>query len=102
MSAFCGTRISPRMSRDNAGNLVCHGAVIARSGKQTYRAAELGLGTNDLIEVYRSPREVLSKATIASAHGKLVCDGHPPQFVAPWNSGAYGKGMVLYPREGPE
>jgi hypothetical protein len=63
--------------------------------------SELGLATDELIEVYRSPSEVLSKAAIASAHGKLITDGHPSQFLAPWNSGAYAKGHVLNPREGP-
>lgn len=99
--AFCGTKVSPRMSRDNAGNLICHGAIIARSGRQTYRASEIGLATDELVQVHRSPEEVLSNAAIASAHGKLVTDGHPGQFLAPWNSGVYGKGFVLNPREGP-
>jgi hypothetical protein len=98
---FYGTRISPRMSRDNAGNLICHSAVIARSGKQQYSGWELGLGTDDVVEVYRSPREVLSPATIASANGKLITDNHPPTFLAPWNAGVFAKGHVSNAREGP-
>lgn len=99
--AFCGTRISPRMSRDNAGNLVCHGAVIARTGKQTYRGRELGLGTDDLIEVYRGASEVLSPAAIASAEGKILTENHPPAFLSPDNAGYYAKGHVQNVREGP-
>ncbi|MGH7484012.1 MAG: DUF2213 domain-containing protein [bacterium] len=101
MLAFCGTRISENMSVDNAGNLVCHGATIARTGTQHYRGAELGLDTDDLVAVYRDAAEVFSPAAIASAEGKLVTDSHPPRFLSPGNAGAYARGHVQNVREGP-
>jgi hypothetical protein len=98
---FCGTRISTRMSRDNAGNLICHGAVIARSGFQQYTGRELGMDSDEIIEVWRSPAEVTSNATIASCEGKLVTDHHPGSFLGTHNSGLYARGHVQNVREGP-
>lgn len=89
------------MSRDNAGNLICHGAVIARTGKQTYRGRELGLNTDDVVEVYRDASEVFSPAAIASAEGKILTDSHPPSFLSPDNAAYYAKGHVQNVREGP-
>ena len=98
--AFCGTRISPRMSWDNAGNLICHQAVIARSGTQQYSGRELGIDSDEIFEIWRSPAEVTSRTTIASCEGKLITDGHPPQFLGTHNAGVYARGHVQNVREG--
>lgn len=98
--AFCGSRISENIARDNAGALICFGVPICRAGWQSYRGSELGMDTDDVVQVYRDDCEVLSAATIASANGKVVTDNHPPQFVSPGNAGYYERGHVQNVREG--
>jgi hypothetical protein len=98
--SFCGSRLSDHLSQDNAGNLIAHRVVIARSGIQGYRGSEIGLDTDNLVTVIRPVEEVLSKATIASAQGKVLTDGHPPRFLTPDSAGAYSRGFVLHAGEG--
>jgi hypothetical protein len=100
-AAFCGTRISPRLSEDNVGNLICHRVVIARSGLQGYSGREIGLDTDNRVVVVRPPSEVLSPATLASATGKVLTDGHPEQMLTPSNTYAFSKGFVLHVEQGP-
>jgi len=104
MEAFYGTRISGRISETPEGFLVCHSAPLARTAvrvPQKYTGSELGLPTDDLVDVYRSPREVLSKRFLASLNGKPVCDQHPAQFLTSANTNWYSRGHVQNVRPGP-
>lgn len=101
MKAFYGTRFSQNMTKTPEGFLICHNVPIARTGWQEYLAREIGLDGDDIIiKVYRSPDEVFSQATIASAEGKAVTDNHPNDEVRPDNYAAYAKGHALNGRRG--
>lgn len=94
--AYYGTEISPNQTETLEGYLICRNVPIARTGKQAYRAYELGLnGDPDrLVEVLRSPEEVFSPAAMASFEGKPVTDGHPPDNFGAEEFAAYAKGHV--------
>lgn len=98
--AFYGSRISANIARDNAGSLICYRVPLCRTGWQSYQGRELGLDTDEIVRVYRSAREVFDPATVASANGKFVCDGHPPRFLTPDNTLIYARGFCMNPREG--
>ncbi len=94
MLAYYGTELSPNQTETLEGYLICRNVPIARTGKQAYRAYELGLdGDPDrLVEVLRSPEEVFSPAAMASFEGKPVTDGHPPDNFGAEEFAAYAKG----------
>jgi hypothetical protein len=111
--SYYASRLSDNIGETPEGFLVCQSAVIARTGWQTYAIGELptdalkelGIDTSDpsaSIEVYRSPEEVFSPATIASFEGKSVTDNHPPaeQFVNPDTITQYELGHVQNVRKG--
>ena len=98
--AFYGTRISNHLSKTPEGYLICAATPICRTGSQRYRASDLGLDSNDVVEVYRSREEVLHPACIASFEGKPICDGHPSVFLSPHNCSGYSKGHLQNVRQG--
>lgn len=53
-----------------------------------------------MIQVYRSPEEVFSKASMASFECKIVTDNHPPNELTPDNAQRYSKGVVTNVRKG--
>jgi len=87
--AYCGTRISDHIIRDNAGFLIAT-APICRSGWQQYRLSELdpSSSSDEMINCWRDPSEVTSAATLASIEGKPVTLSHPARLVDP-NSWAW-------------
>lgn len=94
MLAYYGTELSPNQTETLEGYLICRNVPIARTGKQAYRAYELGLDEDPdrLVEVLRSPEEVFSPAAMASFEGKPVTDGHPPDNFGAEEFAAYAKG----------
>ena len=100
MQAFFGTRISEHISKTPEGYLVCLGVPICRTGTQVYRGSEIGLSSDEMVEVYRPPAEVLHPKTSASAEGKPLTDQHPGTFLNSFNAGAYSKGHVQHVRRG--
>lgn len=101
--AYCiGEQHSLHLVRDNAGNLIALSAPICRSGVQTYSAQELGVGGNELVNVYRPKDEVLSPAHLASIEGKSVTLNHPSEFLTPSNTSYYRVGHVQNIRRGPD
>lgn len=101
--AYCGSRISEHIIRDNAGFLICT-APVARSGWQEYRYSEINPASNDdaVVRVYRPPSEVTSPATIASGEGKPVVGvGHPARFITPESWSWAAKGHMQNIRVGP-
>jgi hypothetical protein len=102
-TAFYGSRLTGHMSQTPEGFLVCHGARLSRTAVKTpqrYRGGEIGLSTDDEVDVYRSAEEVTNRVSLASLEGKPVCDNHPGQFLTSENVGWYGKGHVQHVREG--
>jgi hypothetical protein len=111
--SYYASKISDNIGKTPEGFLICQDAVIARTGWQTYTIGELpadalkelDIDTSDpsaSIDVYRSPEEVFSPATIASFEGKSVTDNHPPaeQFVNPDTITQYELGHVQNVRKG--
>lgn len=99
---YYGDKISPNMAKTPEGFLVCQNVPIARTGYQKYYAQELdeNADPNVVINVYRSPDEVFSQATLASFEGKPVTNEHPSEDVTPENYAKYSKGHVQHVRIG--
>lgn len=104
MSQICyyGDKISTNIAMTPEGFLVCRNVPIARTGYQQYLESELyeDGSSSEIIDVYRSPNEVFSAATIASFEGKPVTDGHPDVDVTPDNYKMFSKGHVQHVRVG--
>lgn len=104
MSQICyyGDKISTNIAMTPEGFLVCRNVPIARTGYQQYLESELfeDGDPSEIINVYRSPNEVFSSATIASFEGKPVTDGHPDVDVTPDNYKEFSKGHVQHVRVG--
>jgi hypothetical protein len=99
-TAFYADRLSEHLGVSPEGYLVCLGAKLARSGFQRYHGSELGLKTDDFVDCYRPPDEVLDKSFIASLNGKPVTDNHPATFLNAQNASWFTKGHVQNPRVG--
>jgi hypothetical protein len=104
MSQICyyGDKISTNIAMTPEGFLVCRNVPIARTGYQQYLESELfeDGDPSEIINVFRSPNEVFSTATIASFEGKPVTDGHPDVDVTPENYKEFSKGHVQHVRVG--
>lgn len=104
MTQICyyGDKISTNIAMTPEGFLICRNVPIARTGYQQYLGSELfeDGDPSELINVYRSPNEVFSTATIASFEGKPVTDGHPDVDVTPDNYKQFSKGHVQHVRVG--
>lgn len=104
MSQICyyGDKISTNIAMTPEGFLVCRNVPIARTGYQQYLESELFEDGDplEIINVFRSPNEVFSTATIASFEGKPVTDGHPDVDVTPDNYKQFSKGHVQHVRVG--
>lgn len=104
MSVICyyGDKISTNIAKTPEGFLICKNVPIARTGYQTYLESELieDGDPSERVNVYRSPDEVFSPATLASFEGKPVCNGHPCVDVTPDNYKVYSKGHVQHVRIG--
>jgi hypothetical protein len=89
------------MTKTPEGYLICHNAPIGRTGWQEYLSEEIaGASGNIPAQLYRSPEEVFSSASIASWEGKPVTDEHPPVWLSPSNINAYMKGVTTNVRQG--
>ena len=102
MQAFYGTRISDHISETPENFLVCHSAPLCRTGYQKYRGTELGLRTDDLVDVYRAPETVFSQKFLASLEGKPVTDRHPEEFLNVENARFFMRGHVQHVQPGPQ
>jgi Uncharacterized protein conserved in bacteria (DUF2213) len=112
-ASYYGTRISENLARTPEGYLLCHDAVIGRTGFQTYLAKEItdpaGLlkkygnyGPDDPVELYRSPEEVFSDATLASFEGKTFTITHPSDLLNRHTEQSHHEGHVQNVRPGTE
>lgn len=102
--AFYASRISPHRARTPEGYLVILGVPIARTGWQEYKAREIGVdypgGSDGKVQVYRSPDQVFSPATIASFEGKTIVTPHPPVFLTAADDLGYNRGHAQNVRKG--
>src|SRR5271154_184907 len=87
MAKYYSLLLSPNMETTAEGYLICKNVPICRSGSQKYLGRELrdfpgykkewDLEDEKEYEVWRPPKEVLSKDTMSSFEGKSVVDEHP-------------------------
>src|ERR1017187_4889046 len=112
---FITGKISDNIGETPEGFVICTGSVLGRSGHQIYKGSELpqdtahdlGLDLSDpsaSFDVYRSPEEVFSNATLASGNGKAFVVGHPADggLVDPSNVAELENGHVQNLRRGVE
>lgn len=102
---FYGSQLSQHISRTPEGYILCLGVPLARTAvnnPQLYRGAELGLPTDDTVEVFRAESEVFNKKFLASLESKPVTDRHPGQFLSPDNYAWHSRGHVRNIRSGDE
>ena len=97
---YFASKISDHLAKTPNGYLVCSAVPIARTGLQEYKASEIGVEGDSLVNVYRDPAEVFAPATIASFEGMTFTDTHPPEFVGPHNDAGYHRGHVQNVRRG--
>lgn len=104
MAQICyyGDKLSTNMAMTPEGFLICKNVPIARTGYQQYLESELvdDGDPRETVNVYRSPNEVFSAATLASFEGKPVTNGHPDKDVTPSNYRMYSRGHVQHVRVG--
>jgi hypothetical protein len=107
--AYFGTKLTENISTTPEGYLICRNVPIARTGFQDYTPEEISfdeavkkkyINSKGLIPVYRSPEEVFSAITIASAEGKDVSDLHPSRMIDVNNHASYAKGHGQNVRKG--
>lgn len=88
-------RLSENKYIDNKGFLVCKDAIIARTGKQTYKMSDiLNTDSDDEVDVDRPSTEVFSVETLASFENCPITYNHPSDFVSPENFNDLAIGFV--------
>lgn len=100
MITYYGYTISPNQLETGEGFLICRNVPIARTGMQEYRGREVGLDTDEIIEVWRPESEVFDPAAMASFEGKPVTNDHPTELVTPDNVVRYEMGHIQNVRRG--
>jgi hypothetical protein len=104
IDSYLGTQLSPHKVRSETdGSLICR-AVVARSGFQSYALRELdpSSGSDEMVDVYRPPEEVISPEFIASLEGATITDGHPGRFVSPETHSWVSRGFAVNVARGPD
>ena len=100
MITYYGYTISPNQLETGEGFLICRNVPIARTGMQQYRGREIGLETDEIVEVWRPESEVFDPAAMASFEGKPVTNDHPTELVTPDNVARYEMGHIQNVRRG--
>ena len=98
MKFLSSERLSQHKYKTPEGYLICVDAILARTGKQTYRKNEVFADAEDdsEIEVDRKPEEVFSPTTLASFENKPITVEHPDEDV---NAGNYNELSVGFVRD---
>lgn len=96
MKILINERLSKHRCKTPEGYLICTDAILARTGKQTYRKNEIFKDSDDEteIEVDRTEDEVFSPQTLASFENKPVTVEHPDEDVNVHNYKEYAVGFV--------
>lgn len=98
MKFLSSEKLSPHKYKTPEGYLICTDAILARTGKQTYRKNEVFADSEDdsEIDVDRKPEEVFSPKTLASFENKPITVEHPDEDV---NAGNYNELSVGFVRD---
>lgn len=96
MKILIDERLSEHRCKTPEGYLICIDAILARTGKQTYRKNEIFKDSDDEteIEIDRTEDEVFSPQTLASFENKPVTVEHPDEDVNVHNYKEYAVGFV--------
>lgn len=96
MKILINERLSKHRCKTPEGYLICTDAILARTGKQTYRKNEIFKDSDDEteIEVDRTEDEVFAPQTLASFENKPVTVEHPDEDVNVHNYKEYAVGFV--------
>ena len=98
MRVLVGEKLSPHRFKTPEGYLICTDAILARTGKQTYRRREVFGDMSDKgeeeIEINRDAKEVFDPATLASFENKPLTIEHPNEDVNPENHHDYAVGFT--------
>lgn len=102
MKILINEHLSEHRYKTPEGYLICTDAILARTGKQTYRKNEIFKDSDDEteIEVDRTEDEVFSPQTLASFENKPVTVEHPDEDVNVHNYKEYAVGFVRDVRRG--
>ena len=102
MKFLSSERLSQHRFKTPEGYLICTDAILARTGKQTYRKSEVFADTDDdsTIEIDRKSEEVFSPETLASFENKPVTVEHPDTDVNSDNYNELAVGFVRDVRKG--
>lgn len=88
------TYLSENIYYDQNGFLVCENATLGRSGIYRYKGKQLGLATNDIVEVYREEEDVFNEESLKSLNLRPLTLDHPNVQVTIDNVKKYSKGEV--------
>lgn len=98
MKILISEKLSQHRFKTPEGYLICTDAILARTGKQTYRRSEVfGDSCKDAeqeVEVDRPEKEVFSESTLASFENKPVTVEHPDVDVNSENYKDYAVGFT--------
>lgn len=96
MKFLSSERLSQHKYKTPEGYLICTDAILARTGKQTYRRNEVFADSEDFseIEVDRPAEEVFSPVTLASFENKPITVEHPDEDVNAGNHNEFSVGFV--------
>ena len=98
MRVLVSEKLSPHRFKTPEGYLICTDAILARTGKQTYRRREVFGDMSDKgeeeIEINRDEKEVFNPATLASFENKPLTIEHPNEDVNPENHHDYAVGFT--------
>ncbi len=103
MKVLITEKLSENRFIDGNGYLVIKDNVVARTGKQTYKHAQVYEGSTDMttdVDVDRPESEVFSPETIASFENTPITREHPNEKVTPYNIEDVGKGFARDIRRG--
>ena len=98
MRVLVSEKLSPHRFKTPEGYLICTDAILARTGKQTYRRREVFGDMSDKgeeeIEINRDEKEVFNPVTLASFENKPLTIEHPNEDVNPENHHDYAVGFT--------
>ena len=98
MKVLINERLSEHKYKTPEGYLICVDAILARTGKQEYRRAEVFgdscKDSDDVIQIDRKEEEVFSPQTLASFENKPITVEHPDVDVNSDNYKDYAVGFV--------
>lgn len=101
MKVLISEKLSPHRYKTPEGYLICTDAILARTGKQTYRRSEVFNDDDDTeIEIDRPAEEVFSASTLASFENKPIVVEHPDEDVNAENHNKYAVGFARDIRRG--